>query len=63
MIEVRLEPEELEHIARLGATASLTAVFDEGGAGEKIVKIPLKFNREPTLRFSLAGGSVREVRP
>ena len=37
-MEVRIEPDELEHAARLGAEATLTVVFDEGGEGEKIVK-------------------------
>jgi Ca-activated chloride channel family protein len=64
-VEVRLEPDDVEHAARLGATATLTVVFDEGGEGEKIVKVPVRFSRDgaPTLRFSLAGGEVREVKP
>jgi Ca-activated chloride channel family protein len=65
-VEVRLDPGDVEHAARLGATATLTVVFDEGGdAGEKIVKVPVKFSRDsaPTLRFSLSGGYVREVKP
>jgi Ca-activated chloride channel family protein len=64
-VEVRLEPGDIEHAARLGATATLTVVFDEGGEGEKIVKVPVKFAREsaPTRRFDLTGGDVREVKP
>ena len=64
-VEIRLEPGDIEHAARLGATATLTVVFDEGGEGEKIVKVPVKFSRDsaPTLRFSLSGGEVREVKP
>jgi len=65
-VEVRLDPGDIEHAARLGATATLTVVFDEGGEqGEKIVKVPVKFSRDsaPTLRFSLSGAEVREVKP
>ena len=64
-VEVRLEAGDIEHAARLGATATLTVVFDEGGEREKIVKVPVKFSRDsaPTLRFSLAGAEVREVKP
>ena len=64
-VEVRLEPGDIEHAARLGATATLTVVFDEGGEGEKIVKVPVKFSRDgaATLRFSLSGSEVREVKP
>ncbi len=64
-VEVRLEPSDSEHAARLGATATLTVVFDEGGEGEKIVKIPVKFSKgsAPTLRFSLSDSEAREVKP
>jgi Ca-activated chloride channel family protein len=64
-VEIRLEPGDIEHAARLGATATLTVVFDEGGEGEKIVKVPVKFSRDSaaTLRFSLSGGEAREVKP
>lgn len=64
-VEVRLEPGDSEHAARLGATATLTVVFDEGGEGEKIVRIPVKFSKgsAPTLRFSLSGNEAREVKP
>ncbi len=60
-VEVRLEPSEVEHAARLGATAELTVVFDELGKGEKIVRKTLKFSRggPPSQRFSLAGKEVQ----
>ncbi len=60
-VEVRLEPDEVEHAARLGAGAELTVVFDELGAGEKIVRVPVSFARggPATLRFSMAGREVR----
>jgi Ca-activated chloride channel family protein len=60
-VEVRLEPGDVAHAARLGATAELTIVFDELGKTEKIVRKRLKF--EPggpaTQRFLLAGKEVR----
>lgn len=62
-VEVRLEADEVEHAARLGAKAALTVVFDEGGAGEKIVRLPVSFARggPPTRRFALASRDVQEV--
>jgi Ca-activated chloride channel family protein len=64
-VEVRLEADEVEHAARLGAEAVLTVVFDEGGEGEKIVRTRLKFavGGPATRRFSLSGGAAREVTP
>jgi tetratricopeptide (TPR) repeat protein len=60
-VEVRLEPSDVAHAARLGATAELTVVFDELGKAEKIVRKRLKFEpgRPPTQRFLLAGREVR----
>lgn len=60
-VEVRLEPGDLAHAARLGATAELTIVFDELGKGEKIVRKRIKFERggPPTKRFALAGKEVK----
>jgi Ca-activated chloride channel family protein len=62
-IEVRLDPSEVAHAARLGATAVLTVVFDEGGAAETIVKLPVAFKSgdRAEKRFSLAGAEVKEV--
>jgi Ca-activated chloride channel family protein len=64
-LEVRVEPDEVEHAARLGASAVLTVVFDEGGAGEKIVKTKVTFARggPATKRFALGGSDVKEVTP
>lgn len=64
-VEIRLEPDELEHAARLSAQAWFTVVFDEAGEGEKIVKMPIRFVRDgrTTQRFSVTGGQVREVVP
>jgi Ca-activated chloride channel family protein len=65
LLEVRLEADEVEHAARLGAEAVLTAVFDEGGQGERIVKTRVVFPAKgpAARRFSLAGGAVKEVTP
>ncbi len=64
-VEVRLEPDEVEHAARLGAEAVLTVVFDEGGPNEKIVKTPVAFGAggPAQRRFALAGAAVKEVTP
>ncbi|HEX2870482.1 MAG TPA: AgmX/PglI C-terminal domain-containing protein, partial [Polyangiaceae bacterium] len=60
-VEVRLEPGDVAHAARLGATAELTIVFDELGKGEKIVRKRVRFERgaPPTQRFALAGKEVK----
>ncbi len=62
-VELRIAPDELEHTARLGATAVLTAIFDEGGEGETIVTTKVAFRREgaATLRFMVTGKELREV--
>jgi Ca-activated chloride channel family protein len=64
-VEVRVEPDELEHAARLGAEAWLTVVFDEDGPTEKIKKTRITFSASgpPKRRFALAGGEVKEVTP
>jgi len=60
-VEVRLEPGDVAHAARLGATAELTVVFDELGKSEKIVRKRIQFARggPPTQRYSLVGKEVR----
>jgi Ca-activated chloride channel family protein len=62
-VELRIAPDELEHTARLGATAVLTAIFDEGSEGETIVTTKVAFRREgaATLRFMVTGKELREV--
>src|SRR5262249_39784659 len=62
-VEVRVEADEVEHAARLGAEAVLTVVFDEGSEREKIVKKRLKFAAAGRAhrRFSLASAGVEEV--
>lgn len=60
-VEVRLEPGDIAHAARLGASAELTVVFDELGKTEKIVRRHITFQRggPPAQRFSLTGKEVR----
>jgi len=59
-VQVKIEPDELARTARLGAQAVLTVVFDELGKGEKIVKLPVKFESEgpSTLTFDIGDGEV-----
>lgn len=59
-VEIRIEKSDLEAAARLGAELTLTVVFDELGKGEKIVKVPVKFERggSATLRFAIGSGEV-----
>lgn len=59
-VEVRLEPDEVERAARLGAEAVLTVVFDELGNDERIVRMPVRFERGGAARlvFSVEGGKV-----
>ena len=65
VLEVRIPADEVEHAARLGATATLTVVFAEGEEGERAVKLPVAFSaRGPAVkRFVLAGREVRERSP
>jgi tetratricopeptide (TPR) repeat protein len=62
VIELRVEPSDLEHAARLGAEAVLTIVSGEGGPNEKIVRKAVSFTRDgrARLRFDLGG---KEVQP
>ncbi|MDI1448666.1 VIT domain-containing protein [Polyangium sp. 6x1] len=64
-VEVRLEGEDVEHAARLGAEAILTIVFDEGEDGETIVKQSIRFARggKPVRAFAISKGEAREVEP
>ncbi|MBK7579408.1 MAG: AgmX/PglI C-terminal domain-containing protein [Myxococcales bacterium] len=59
-VEIRIEKDEVEAAARLGAEVVLTVVFDELGKGEKIVRLPVRFESggPNTLRFNLGAGEV-----
>jgi len=62
IVEVRVEPTELEHTARLGAKATLTTIFNEGKEGEVIDKREITFTRtEGTLRFRVESKTVESV--
>lgn len=59
-VEVRIDPEDAERAARLGATATLTVLLNEGEADERIRRFTVKFGPGPlaTQRFRIAGGEV-----
>ncbi|MFS8066669.1 MAG: hypothetical protein ACMG6S_09890, partial [Byssovorax sp.] len=63
VVEVRLSPDEVEHAARLGAQAVLTASFAEEGDAAKVVKLPIGFaiGSSGVKRFSVEKGTVREL--
>ncbi len=63
VVEVRLSPDEVEHAARLGAQAVLTASFAEEGDAGKVVKLPVGFamGSSGVKRFSVEKGTVREL--
>ena len=60
-VEIRIERDELEHAARLGAKATLTVVWNEAESDEKIVKLPVAFEAAgpATVRFAVGRGEVR----
>ena len=62
VIELRVEPSDLEHAARLGGETVLTIVSGEGTASEKVVRKAVSFARDgrARLRFDLGG---QEVQP
>jgi Ca-activated chloride channel family protein len=72
-VEVRVEPDELEHVARLGAAAVLTVVFEEpaeAGSGAqagrlRVVVLPVTFSRggPAAQRFTISGQDVRPEQP
>lgn len=63
-IEIRVEPDAVEHAARLGAKARLTVIFDELGKQEKILRLDATFARggPNVIRFRVtADGQVQRV--
>ncbi|HVY48225.1 MAG TPA: hypothetical protein VHB21_20195, partial [Minicystis sp.] len=64
-VEVRLDKDELEHAARLGAEAVLTLLLEEDEGPPKVVRLPVKFSADgsATKRFAVEGGELREVTP
>ncbi len=63
-VEVRLEPDERAHAARLGAKAVLTVVFEKGEAMPKVLRLELSFGPDMPLvqRFKIEGESVVAVK-
>ncbi|MFO0757018.1 MAG: VIT domain-containing protein [Byssovorax sp.] len=64
-VEVRVEPDELPHAIRLGATAVLTAITGEGEPSVKAQKLSIPFTRDAdkVRRFVTEGGALREESP
>ncbi len=64
LVEVRLSPDEVEHAARLGAQAVLTAAFAEEGEAGAVVKLPIGFaaGSSGVKRFSVEKGSCASCR-
>jgi Ca-activated chloride channel family protein len=66
-VEIHLQQEDALRAARLAAAATLTAILDEGGNGERIVRLPISFaaNAEGAVReqrrFRFENGALREV--
>lgn len=62
LVEIRVEPSEVAHAARLGAKAILTVVFSEGKDAEVIDKREITFDKtKPTQRFRVEAGTVETV--
>jgi tetratricopeptide (TPR) repeat protein len=63
-VELRLDPEDAERVARLGAEAVLTAIIAEGTPGQRATRIRTRFgdlrHPKPTLRFAYVDGALRE---
>jgi hypothetical protein len=64
-IEIRLDPEDAAHAARLGLTAQLLVMVNEGEDNEVILTRSLRFQKtddEPPdrIRFKLAGNVLTE---
>ncbi len=61
-VELRVDPTELDRAVRLGASARLTVVFDEGLETERIASQSITFERgRPRLAFKVAGGVIEPV--
>jgi hypothetical protein len=63
LVEVRLEPQDLDRAARLGAKAVLTVVWSENRDSETIVKKEVTFARggPSALKFTVDQGRVEAL--
>jgi tetratricopeptide (TPR) repeat protein len=67
LVEVRLEPDEVERAARLGAVAVLTVIVREGKEGERIERAEVRWKRDKeagkggpnVVRVEGLGGALR----
>jgi tetratricopeptide (TPR) repeat protein len=62
LIEIRLEKDDAEKAARLKAKAQLMVVFEEGTEGQKIVALPLVFEKATQTKrvFVLKASDIKE---
>jgi hypothetical protein len=66
-VEIHLQQDDAMRAARLEADATLTAIVDEGSAGERIVRLPISFRAgadgavRGQRRFTFDSGALREV--
>jgi hypothetical protein len=63
MVEIRLEPQDLDRARRLGAKAVLTAVFGENKDTEVVVRREIVFAKgDPaTKKLHVEGGKVEDA--
>ena len=63
LVEVRVDPQDLERAARLGAKGLLTVVFSENQDSEIILRKEVSFTRAgpSTLRFRVESGHVDDL--
>ncbi len=75
IVEVRVDPAQLDAVARLGVQGRLTVAFDELGDKERIVSVPVRFlrdrlvpaegraknpsDKDASLRFRIADGELK----
>jgi tetratricopeptide (TPR) repeat protein len=66
-VEIHLQQQDALRAARLAASATLTAILDEGSSAERIVRLPISFRAatdgavRAQRRFSFESGTLHEV--
>ena len=66
-VELRLDPEDAARAARLGVTAVVTAIVDEGAPGERIARLEVGFGGDrgaalERVRVVFDNGALRDGR-
>jgi tetratricopeptide (TPR) repeat protein len=63
-VEVRLDPDDVKRVARLGAEVVLTAIVADGTPEQSSTRMRLRFgdvaHPKPTVRFAYVDGALRE---